>query len=434
MKFKFNETNIVTGYIKELLKDFNLPVYTVACKGKKLYKNKIYIYNDKIFKCTSTKIFDGSDLGEQLNTYVYNKSYINFTKNLIIDSSIYDAYTHTYLGNYLRFLRDYKNINLMPLYNCFNTERPVGLNYILEIDKYTKYNVNTSDNNYNYYIIPAKFNEEYTININSLVPYELSCIIYTGDNVLDISKEISKLTYTKVNSTGSNCSYLYSIKNIAFESKLPDVYKDEFWKQEPNLRILLKLPKSVTSSIAVLEGNYLANNNICGNTLISNLCISDEALTIDAITKLSLLENTSSISYPFADRLVEYLLGNVISNLETIPTNVAKVTDKLISNTLFEDESGKGKMLKFKGFYDTWDNYIKLNILRKLSNVAIGKKDTEVCSNLKLANYNILSWTGSGFEKQDKFKYIRPIDEYYDLLGYVDKDAEQNLNLVTKIR
>ena len=138
----------MTGYIKEMLKDFNLPIYRVYRKDKPLYEGRFYIKEHKVCKCVNGKL-------EEINTFLYNKKQINLTTNFIINSSVYDSYTHNYLGNYLRFIRDYKYINIGPKFEnkysgmiyCDNC-RSKGIKHeltkkeILDLQNYKNLNIN----------------------------------------------------------------------------------------------------------------------------------------------------------------------------------------------------------------------------------------------------------------------------------------------------
>ena len=50
MKYKFNDTFIELGFIKELLKEFNLPNIPVAVEDSKLYIGKLYIKDLGIYR------------------------------------------------------------------------------------------------------------------------------------------------------------------------------------------------------------------------------------------------------------------------------------------------------------------------------------------------------------------------------------------------
>ena len=91
---------------------------------------------------------------------------------------MYDSETHLYLGKYLKFYRDYHNVDLMPYYNCcvdIKTDR-------LRIDNVHKAVSNLDDkkltgdfsvteddvvDNYKVYTIPIEYNNNYTIFIDS---------------------------------------------------------------------------------------------------------------------------------------------------------------------------------------------------------------------------------------------------------------------------
>lgn len=342
MRYRFNETNIATGLIKELLKEFNLPMYTVYTEGKPIYPGKLYIKNSTIY------IGEGSGDSAELvpvNDYIYNQKQINMTKNLVINSSVYDSYTHTYLGNYLRFMRDYNRLNLMPLYNCFNTETLSGVNQFISLSSGNTFEINTYNTSNTYYLIPIKFNEQYTIAIDSPVTYELACMIHTPSGLTDLSKELMADTYKKIPGSQFSSPYLFST----------DFDATKYWSFENNLRLLIKLPAIASNStITVLEGNYTASAR-CQNSIVSSFAIDDKNGFGIYPTRLSLLDMNDGVSYPFADRLLEYLSNNAIVPQEKITDNIGRLQRAVYNNS------------RFKGAYDIWDPQLRISLFNRLS-------------------------------------------------------------------
>ena len=150
--YHFNENNIVAGYIKELLHNFNLPTCEVFVPNiTVVYPNTNYIYNNSLIK-TESDITIGTyndltlDEYDFVCSYVYGQKIINITKSLKLNSILYDTYTHEYLGNFLRFIRDERGIDLMMLYNCFSNRLVDNLIYTNKF--------NAEDDQYKIYAVP----------------------------------------------------------------------------------------------------------------------------------------------------------------------------------------------------------------------------------------------------------------------------------------
>ena len=388
MYYKFNETNNMTGYIKEMLKDFNLPIYKVYREDKPIYDGRFYIKDHGIYRGVGSG--ESASL-KRVNSFMYNQRQINMTTKLLINSSVYDSYTHNYLGNYLRFVRDYKGINLMPLYNCFSNEVPTELYTSAKINDNYILDINTANNNYVYYVVPVKFNEEYTIAIDSPVPYELTCLIYTGADINDISYEIMSKTYMSVGGSTFDKPFIYST----------DIDASKYWSFEKNLRLLIKLPSVVKSTITILEGNYLNSSQVCQNSYVGEVKLNEEfgsKLDIQP-QKLSLLRINDKVSYPFADRLVEYLIRNAITPDEKLQYNIGRLQEAIYRKN------------KFKGKYDIWDTDLRLAIYKESNTLST-----------KNASYIIKDNNGKEVIKNSS--KLRFCDIYDDLLSYGDKDVE----------
>lgn len=395
MKYHFNDENIVVGYIKELLHNFNLPVSAVYTEDTIPYVGRSYIKDNKY-----CKYIDGHY--KVTNPYVYNEQILNMTKNLNIVSNTYDTKTHEYLGEYLRFIRDYHGINLMPLYNCFSNKI---LDDTTEIFKLSQgdHLIDTETRDYIYYLIPAKFNKEYTVAVDCQSQYEMFCVLYkngiinqANDRSEDSYEVLMSETIKKINGSNFYNPFIYSTKFDA----------SDIWSKENCLHIVLKLPVKISSSIVVLEGNYVDKSSRIGGLIcpeVNSFGDSHVASTEMGATKLSLLSINNEISYPFADRLVEYLFNNSIMPTEKIEFNIKRIQLDLLNQGL-----------SLKGLInDVWTDAIKQKIYQFICTTKSRSLDT---INVKI---------GSATRSYNK----KLIDEYEDILSFADKDVEYQLQI-----
>ena len=179
MKQEFFKSTLISKYIKYLLSYTPLPLYSVIEHDQFMVEGCTYIHKDKVLKCTKSGIFN-ANLEYRINsqnlcvsktlTVKDDKKYPRFlsiikrgsiketysplvvtnnlvrihnivfaeydiinhynfgeykngiTKAYVSNSSYYDSDTHKCLGDYLRLVRNQYDVDLMPLYNCYNYE------------------------------------------------------------------------------------------------------------------------------------------------------------------------------------------------------------------------------------------------------------------------------------------------------------------------
>lgn len=434
---KFNNTHIFTGYLKQLLGSFKLPTYRIYSSKNEQFAKSNNLETDIIpstvsrfvpyLKTGKLQIYSNKASAEEPNygwsqvaaSFRHNK---NNYKSLVISNNIYDSYTHKYLGEFLRYQRDANDLDLMCLYNCFSDEMPALLSYI-----YTKPSENfstkfdTSDSKYKIYMVPVKYLQEYTIAIDCNSRVEMFCGFYNkyfikgnDDTIASLNTFMNK-TYVSYSSIRFNDPIIYDKlmgQNI-WNDLLASNTKFNFDNHEEDLKLFIKLPSNNNSSIVILEGNYVRWNDRqykidhaswngkawdvknnwkqISNKFIVNFENYEERLLnneviFKPITNLQLLQLNTGTSYPFADRLIEYLIGNAITGEDELEDNVKRIQSIMHKND--------ASYTATSDFYGLWDEYIR----------------------------PVLYCYMQG--------YVTNSSENHDLLGYVDKDTENNYKSV----
>jgi hypothetical protein len=402
--FKYNNNHIFTGYLKQFLSTFNLPtckIYTAefakyyAQHGQEdprvltsfntlgstskyihinyLRNNEVYNYYNPTISLDQTKASWRQIPGLH---YDSEKATRGLTVTLNSPGVNYDTKTHEYLGEYLRFLRDYHGLNLMSMYNCFTDKICNNIYFNFTINSQNAL-FDSQDSSYRIYAIPVKLFANYTIALDSSQGIELFCGLYnTKLDMSDQAINLAKKTYAKVSNTFFGQPILYT--KLTEETWKPEedivpgqrvLRTDTFTRwdivsKEKDLRLFIKVPAACHSTITILEGDYRYFNDCLykpdsagkftykRNHAVLNFNAtkqtannSGDGIDLNAykftpISKLQLLAINTGESYPFADRLVEYLSGSAITQIDEIPDNIKRVQQVMRKNKYYSKIEG----------------------------------------------------------------------------------------------
>lgn len=477
--FTYNNTHIFTGYLKQLLSSVNIPtckIYThefanyLAQHGRedpRIVESINTINNNRLasrinyLKNDSIMYYWYEDSIEKLPYWVNSSKTLfmgnnpvdGLTRTLKSSGEIYDYKTHNYLGDFLRFLRDYYNVNLMSLYNCFDNKIYNNIYVTLPLyeeasegsqkasKKESTIVMNSSDPNYKIYAIPVKLFANYTIAIDCPQEIELFCGFYgtrleTGNRGRDL---ITK-TYKKIQKTTFSRPFLYDCLDVKYWNRALDtlnltnpsrISRWDILNREQDLKLFLKVPTACKSSITILEGDF-RNFNDCKygpvtdsedtvnktnwkysqntyklnfNDIEGNLILPDlDERPFKPICKLQLLLLNTGESYPFADRLVEYLTGSAITPIDEIVDNIKRAQNVIRKN---------GYSCKIDGI---WEPKLQKIIYDYVMNSGPIKATVDKDNKATLVDLHKGSHSQVGHQSNNLL---------FDILGYVDKDAEK---------
>ena len=359
----FNDSSILTKFIKSLVNTTNLPLLDYWRPGKPAKKDTFYLTENYIVKCVrdnnvddpqalhAQSIFD-TNFFELVEPYVFGEVYRSFTGTFESKYEWYDAETHKYLGKYLRMLRDFKHINLMYMYNCATPleYKNIRINTIpmrdeavlqewnhpfMDVTLDTKFDANDG---YKVITCPIIYDQDYTIYINSSLPIKMCAIYFDGINsIFDYPVDNSFLYKNSTTfSTPIHYCCKQSVKNAA-----DSIYRNL-------LTLIIQVPKKC-NNIVVLEGNYLNTriiNTEEGNQLTQNIFGFKEGQSIANIDNnemdilcpaISNLTRTLQNKMAAFDlELIPHLLYHIIEPNDEISENIARVQEFISSYNFFK--------------------------------------------------------------------------------------------------
>ena len=448
MYTRFYTDTIVTRFIKSFIANTYIPQVNVWKPGKFVMEGLFYITEGYIVKCnisgnptSLTESLNGVRYFDIISLYIPGKRYYNINSNYISNISGYDPTTHNYLGNYLRYYRDYYNINLMPFYNCCTNEYVDNIDFV---DVNGTYQVISSDDSrYKVLSVPVRFGQKYNIAIDCDTPLDMILCFYgpkgllsdltngrnAEGNVLPGLLDLSSSIYKRVQASQFSSPFTYETPSWKV---LQDANLARILQFERYLRLIIKIPVNNNSSIVVIEGDILNRpltsvqyykdgelvtynidytsdsvtftdfGSTCNTKDVTGISSPFGMVTVDRLTSrinisvplesclspLGLLQMSDGNVYAFSDRLVEYLLLNCITSQETITDNIARIQTYASSST----NANRNLVLKYRESYTpgVWDDSLRSYLfgVMKTARIYTGKPQV-------------------------------------DLTGYVDKDTEQ---------
>ena len=387
---KFSTNTLMSGFIKNLLSTQEIPLLDSVFTGDTLIEGCTYLYKRYIIRCVEsgrldileTDILYPSDIVYP-SVFIFPKTGMKIARFKVIDyfdenthhkytynyhstCNEYDSQTHLHLGNYLRFIKGYYELDLMPFYNCFTNEyaEDISLNYlpatttrkyikpsdVLKCGTETKVeeglyvggveliltNTNESstdklNSDFKVLSVPIKFNKSYTIAIECATPVQMRAVVMNKSGM--ILTQDGKTFTDDLNTS----SIVYN--SLSFNSPVQyrvETFDKLMYSQERNLKLLIQLPVNNTSSIVILEGDYTKNDMIKTD--------KNQVRKYPEIINPALLTLNNQRTYAFSNRLIEYLLLNVVTPSESISGNIKRFQEALANqdSIYFKEDKNPG--------------------------------------------------------------------------------------------
>ena len=249
----------------------------------------------------------------------------------------------------------------MPFYNCY--DGTCSSKYTLSS---TLGPIDIPTTKYKSLLVPIKFNKTYTIAVENSTKIICVPAFIENGNLIEISgSSLSTRLYTELDciktlpfsSFSKPFTYELNIASIASDS-----LKSRFKRYEKNLVLMIQVLADNDSTVTVLEGDYTDTSTYHVFNVSQLLKISPIVKDKLLLSSLSLLNANDHSSYAFSDRLIEYLLNNVIDKNCEIQNNIRRVQEdseyELYAPTYYED---------------IWDDYFRYY----LYNLYLGSEQNE---------------------------------------------------------
>jgi len=334
----YNKVTNTGSLIKNILAQTAIPNINIVEKGDLILAGNQYIYNKKLIECTVSGTVGTDAEYIPLADYTFGTFYPQFTEKFKSKTAFYDSETHEWLGRYLRAYSKLTGINLMPFYNCASE------NYI---DRYIIMNDHFLEKNaaeYKTIKIPIKFNQTYTIAIDCATQTKIAPAFFNKNELLNVPNSgvgpanLSQILWK----TKENFKTFYGLRFMhPVTVKVENInakYRTKLQKYEKFLCLLIQLPKTNTSSITVLEGDYTTVR--CFKQMDASIMsmLPNKVQNEMLLSNLSLLQMNDQHQHPFANVLIEYLLQNAITSADKTENNIERLQHMLPRGLfIFED-------------------------------------------------------------------------------------------------
>lgn len=325
--------------------------------------------------CIKSKTFyrdtEKTPVVKVIESYQFGKRYPNITKNFVNKRNYYNTELHEALGDYLRWYSKYKDINLMPLYNCFSNRYIddfslpiVAQKVTTEVEEHYIVTGSTHDTSKQLLAFPVRLGKTYQIACDNNQQCRCQLGLYESNKLVTHDEIVENGSY-KFKTTPLFLTFsapsTYSVSSTAVPASL-----------ERYLYLFIELPSSNNSSVVVLE--RFDSNDYCQNP--------------------SLFIKNYYTQHAFSDNLIQYLLGNVV-----VPGYEIQHTVKYFQVIMSSQ--------KFKSLYG-----------KQLTNYIAGVFDQGAEGTLHEFIYHTFSGAKIRYEGSLTAEPIR------DFTGYIDKDVE----------